>query len=78
VVHFSFIADKKLWKKTVAKENTYWQEKLQEDSDCYDLSLIKYPPVGALSSTIVVCFPGSGSKWMTELLEFASGYSTNM
>lgn len=60
------------------KRNDFWQQQFVDDLSCQKLANILYPPPGALVTAGVVCFPGSGSKWIMEMLQFATGFVTDM
>jgi len=73
------VADWKLLKSTTIEvDHEFWKEKLAGDSECEELYKISSTTPGALVMGVVACFPGSGSKWMMEMLEFATGYDANV
>ncbi len=46
--------------------------------ECQSLCAFASPNVTELGTTVLSSFPGSGSKWLLTMLQFASGYITNV
>lgn len=59
--------------KTSFFNHSYWANTLQDDPNCSHFSEVFWPPIGSVHRTILACFPGSGSKWLMEMLQFTSG-----
>ena len=48
------------------------------DPECQRFSLARSLPPGAIIQSRLVCFPGSGSKWVIDMMGLLTGFSTNL
>ncbi len=60
-------------------ERTFWPpNEFESDPTCGEHAILTVPPVAAITLSNIVCFPGSGSKWILEMIQFLAGYITDV
>lgn len=55
-----------------------WSKILKNDPECRHFGELFWPPTGSVFKTLLASYPGSGSKWVMELFQLASGLGTTL
>ncbi len=73
------IADRSLYDQGHWHRRQDWTDRLSSDrGTCSKMIDTWWVPGGALTPVQIACFPGSGSKWIMEMILFLTGLSARL